>query len=95
MRFRDGGGEAGGVIADPRGSDRRRDLGGGGIATELSDQLRHGEADSRVDRQGPGNQGPVPIWDLVEPWLKSKGTISPRKLNMPALTGVKGNPGAA
>ena len=39
--------------------------------------------------------GSKPIWDLVEPWLKSKGTISPRKLNMPALTGVKGNPGAA
>jgi sigma-E factor negative regulatory protein RseB len=39
--------------------------------------------------------GSKPIWDLVEPWLKSKGTISPRKLNLPALTGVKGNPGAA
>jgi sulfur-oxidizing protein SoxB len=39
--------------------------------------------------------GGKPIWDVVEPWLKSKGTISPRKLNMPALTGVKGNPGAA
>jgi sulfur-oxidizing protein SoxB len=35
-----------------------------------------------------------PIWDLVEPWLKSKRTIAPRKLNMPTLTGVKGNPGA-
>ena len=39
--------------------------------------------------------GGKPIWDLVEPWLKSKGTIAPRKLNMPTLTGVKGNPGAA
>ena len=37
--------------------------------------------------------GGKPIWDLVEPWLKSKGKIAPRKLNTPGLTGVKGNPG--
>jgi len=36
-----------------------------------------------------------PIWDLVEPWLKSKGTVSPRQLNTPNLVGVKGNPGIA
>ena len=39
--------------------------------------------------------GAKPIWDLVEPWLKSKGRIAPRRLNRPALVGVRDNPGAA
>ncbi len=39
--------------------------------------------------------GGKPIWDLVEPWLKSKGRVSARRLNLPRLVGVKGNPGAA
>ena len=39
--------------------------------------------------------GGKPIWDLVEPWLKSKGKVSARRLNLPRLVGVKGNPGAA
>ncbi len=34
-----------------------------------------------------------PIWDLVEPWLKAKGTVSPRQLNLPKLVGVQDNPG--
>ncbi|MDP2366635.1 thiosulfohydrolase SoxB [Rhodoferax sp.] len=34
-----------------------------------------------------------PIWDLVEPWLKAKGTVSPRQLNLPKLVGAEGNPG--
>ncbi len=37
--------------------------------------------------------GNKPIWDLVEPWLKSKGRVGQRKLNMPSLAGVTGNPG--
>ena len=41
------------------------------------------------------NAGGKPIWDVVEPWLKSKGRIGPRKLNTPALADVKGNPGIA
>ena len=39
--------------------------------------------------------GGKPIWDLVEPWLKSMGKVSARRLNLPRLVGVKGNPGAA
>jgi sulfur-oxidizing protein SoxB len=37
--------------------------------------------------------GNKPIWELVEPWLKSKGKISERKINVPKLVGVKNNPG--
>ncbi|MBT9505414.1 thiosulfohydrolase SoxB [Rhodoferax sp.] len=39
------------------------------------------------------NAGGKPIWDLVEPWLKAKGTVSARKLNVPKLVGVQDNPG--
>ena len=39
--------------------------------------------------------GGKPIWDLVEPWLKAKGSVAQRKLNMPSLVGVAGNPGMA
>jgi sulfur-oxidizing protein SoxB len=33
------------------------------------------------------------VWDLVEQWLKSKGRITPRRINSPRLIGVDGNPG--
>ena len=39
--------------------------------------------------------GGKPIWDLVEPWLKAKGHVTPRKLNAPKLTGVGANRGVA
>ncbi len=39
------------------------------------------------------NAGTPPIWDLVEPWLKAKGTVSARRLNLPKLVGVQDNPG--
>lgn len=39
------------------------------------------------------NAGNKPIWELVEPWLQSKGKISERKINVPKLVGVKNNPG--
>jgi sulfur-oxidizing protein SoxB len=35
------------------------------------------------------------VWDVLEPWLKSKGHIKPRRINTPRLIGVQGNPGAA
>ena len=38
--------------------------------------------------------GGKPIWDLVEPWLKAKGRIAARQLNLPQVAGVEGNPGA-
>jgi len=31
----------------------------------------------------------------VSRWLRDKNTVSPRKLNLPALKGVEGNPGIA
>ena len=34
-----------------------------------------------------------PIWEVVARWLRDKKTITPRKLNIPRLIGVKGNPG--
>jgi len=35
------------------------------------------------------------IWDVIEPWLKAKGHVTPRQPNLPRLIGVKGNPGVA
>lgn len=35
------------------------------------------------------------VWDVVEGWLKSKGRITPRKLNTPRLVGMAHNPGFA
>jgi sulfur-oxidizing protein SoxB len=35
------------------------------------------------------------MWDVMESWLKAKGTIVPRRLNTPSLVGVAGNPGVA
>jgi sulfur-oxidizing protein SoxB len=36
-----------------------------------------------------------PIWEVVSQWLRDKKVITPRKLNMPKLVGVEGNPGIA
>jgi sulfur-oxidizing protein SoxB len=36
-----------------------------------------------------------PIWEVVETWLKAKKKITPRKLNLPRLVGLKNNPGMA
>ncbi len=35
------------------------------------------------------------VWDVVETWLKSKGRVTPRKLNTPRLVGMERNPGLA
>ena len=35
------------------------------------------------------------VWEVIEPWLKAKGTVSTRKPNLPRLIGVDGNPGLA
>ena len=39
--------------------------------------------------------GGEPVWEVIETWLKARGTIAPRKLNLPRLVGVQGNPGFA
>jgi sulfur-oxidizing protein SoxB len=36
-----------------------------------------------------------PIWEVVETWLKTKKRVSPRRLNLPRLIGLKNNPGMA
>jgi len=35
------------------------------------------------------------IGDVVEQWLKAKGTVTPRQPNLPRLIGMEGNPGVA
>lgn len=34
-----------------------------------------------------------PVWDVVARWLRNQKTLAPRKLNLPRLIGVDGNPG--
>ncbi len=36
-----------------------------------------------------------PIWEVVERWLTARGTVAPRRLNVPRLIGMKDNPGMA
>jgi sulfur-oxidizing protein SoxB len=51
----------------------------------------------KVAGWAPVGEGVVgePIFDVVTGYLRSKKTIAPRKLNMPKLIGIKGNPGIA
>ena len=41
--------------------------------------------------------GSPPVWDLVETWLRAQpgGRVKPRRVNVPALAGVAGDPGIA
>ncbi|MEO8935612.1 MAG: thiosulfohydrolase SoxB [Burkholderiaceae bacterium] len=39
--------------------------------------------------------GGVPIWDVMSTYLKATKVVAPRKLNLPRLIGVDGNPGMA
>jgi sulfur-oxidizing protein SoxB len=41
------------------------------------------------------NAGGEPIWDLMAKYLREQKIIGPRKLNLPKLKGVDGNPGMA
>ncbi len=41
------------------------------------------------------NTGGQPIWDVVEPWLKSRGHVPPRKLNTPKMANFGPNAGLA
>lgn len=36
-----------------------------------------------------------PVWDVVAQWLRTSGTVKPRKLNIPRIVGMDGNPGIA
>ncbi len=37
--------------------------------------------------------GGEPVWEVVERWLTGRGTVTPRRLNLPRLIGMKDNPG--
>jgi sulfur-oxidizing protein SoxB len=39
--------------------------------------------------------GGEPIYDVVARYLRAQKTIAPRRLNMPKIEGVAGNPGIA
>jgi len=41
------------------------------------------------------NAGGEPIWDLVARYLRARKFIPPRKLNLPVIVGMEGNPGIA
>jgi sulfur-oxidizing protein SoxB len=41
------------------------------------------------------NASGEPIWEVVERWLKARGTVTPRRPNLPRLIGMKDNPGIA
>ena len=70
------------------------------------DNLRLGDAPLQADRiykvagwapvsEEAKSAGNKQIWDVVEPWLRDKKVIAPRKLNEPALKNVLPNPGIA
>jgi sulfur-oxidizing protein SoxB len=39
--------------------------------------------------------GGEPVWDVVARWLVAQKTVAPRKVNLPRVLGVDGNPGMA
>lgn len=47
-----------------------------------------------VEGGGPGNTGEA-AWDMLSAYLRDKKTIKQPKLNLPTLTGMKGNAGIA
>ena len=72
------------------------------IGSRISDMRLHGkpiEAGKTYKVAGwasvqEGVQG-EPVWEVVAKYLRDQRVIAPRKLNDPALKGVKGNPGIA
>ena len=43
--------------------------------------------------EGAKEQGGEPIWDIVAAWLRDRKVVAPRRLNLPRLGGMAGNPG--
>jgi S-sulfosulfanyl-L-cysteine sulfohydrolase len=73
-----------------------------GFGKRINNMMLNGKAldpnkKYKVAGWAPVAEGVVgePIFDLVSGYLRSKKVISPRKLNIPKLIGVKGNPGLA
>jgi sulfur-oxidizing protein SoxB len=81
-----------GAKAGQRISDLR--LGGRLIAADRKYKVAGWAPVAQEARDAPGA---TPIWTLIETWLKNQpsGRVTPRTINMPALTGVAGNPGLA
>ena len=73
-----------------------------GFGKRINNMMLNGKAldankKYKVAGWAPVAEGVVgePIFDVVSGYLRQKKVISPRKLNMPKLIGVKGNPGIA
>ena len=73
-----------------------------GFGKRINNMMLNGKAldpnkKYKVAGWAPVAEGVVgePIFDVVSGYLRSKKVIAPRKLNMPKLIGVKGNPGIA
>jgi sulfur-oxidizing protein SoxB len=73
-----------------------------GFGKRINNMMLNGKAldpnkKYKVAGWAPVGEGVVgePIFDLVSGYLRSKKVITPRKLNMPKLIGIKGNPGIA
>jgi sulfur-oxidizing protein SoxB len=80
---------------DPRAAQGRR-------ITNMTLQGRAIEADRKYKVAGwaPVSEeakaaGGEPVWDLVARYLKARSIIKPRKLNLPQIEGIAGNPGIA
>jgi sulfur-oxidizing protein SoxB len=80
---------------DPRAAQGRR-------ITKMTLQGRAIEADRKYKVAGwaPVSEeakaaGGEPVWDLVARYLKARSIIKPRKLNLPQIEGIAGNPGIA
>jgi len=61
----------------------------------LGDQPIEAGKTYKVAGWAPVAEGAIgePVWDVVAKWLRDRKTVSTRRLNLPRLIGVEGNPG--
>lgn len=72
------------------------------IGKRISNMMLKGKPISPAKKYKVAGWAPVgegvtgePVWEVVATWLRDKKVVTPRKLNVPKLVGVKGNPGIA
>jgi S-sulfosulfanyl-L-cysteine sulfohydrolase len=65
-----------------------------GVAIDASKKYKVAGWAPVAEGGGPGNTGEA-AWDMLSAYLRDKKTIKPPKLNLPTLTGLKGNAGIA
>jgi S-sulfosulfanyl-L-cysteine sulfohydrolase len=65
-----------------------------GVSIEASKKYKVAGWAPVAEGGGPGNTGEA-AWDMLSAYLRDKKTIKPPKLNLPTLTGLKGNAGIA